>query len=388
MSITQLLLPAPIRRRPCGGPRDHALRDGAIEHFEAGRFAAAVHDTLQYLLPGLAIPDLASAPLCFVQGSARVRLRIDGDVLQIQAPLAQLQDTTQTTAALRFFISRLSATGQLYQPRLRDGVIALEFNESLALLHPLKLVEVLSKLPMDADRSDGWLIEQFGVAMPDREPVAALGDDEFERAHAVWVKHWGAVDEMVAHSRRRRSIRFLGAVGAYALHQLSYSLPLFGTLRARLADNARVFNDGDVDPNKRESALAKCVKAMRGVSPAELRACLGHATYAISPLQDGSPSLLTSILDNSERVQAVDELRAAGQMLEATLELLAAYLYLLALHAWPPQIEQRLRNGLELASAKPWRDAAELLAHHAHATVERFGSHGARAAEETEAAYT
>jgi hypothetical protein len=124
--------------------------------------------------------------------------------------------------------------------------------------------------------------------------------------------------------------------------------------------------------------LAKSIKEMRQVDAAELRACLGHATYAINPLQEGTPSLLTSMLGGGHRMQTTGELRAVGRSLEAALELIADYLYLLAHHSWPIEVEQALRAGLDLASGKPWREAADNLWNHANQTARVFGSHGER----------
>jgi hypothetical protein len=384
MSIATLRVAPPVLHRQAFAPRDHGARDLAIESFEAGRHRDAVGQTLRYLLPDANVPDAAEQPFHFVQGSARIRLRLGADSLHVTAALAALKPEAQATAALRFFLTRISGTGKLYQPRLRDGVIALEFDERLALLHPLKLIEVLTKLPTEADRNDAWMVEQFGVATPDREPIEPLDAAEFARAWTIWSEHWAAVEALVAHSRRRRSLRFLSALGAFAVHQVRYALPLFGAVRARLGEDAEGFGDDDEDPNKREAALVKCIKTMQRVGAEDLRACLGRVTYAINPLRDGSPSLLTSLLANGERMQAVDELRAAGHAMEAALELFALYLYLLARHSWSTEVEAALRNGLDLASGKPWHDAAAALAEHAHATVRGFGSHGAHEQDDDE----
>ena len=93
------------------------------------------------------------------------------------------------------------------------------------------------------------------------------------------------------------------------------------------------------------------------------------ATHAINPLHEGTPSLLTSILGGGSRMQKTGEHRAAGRGLEATLELVADYLYLLAHHSWPNEIDTALRTGLSSASGKPWREAADLLWNHANATA-------------------
>lgn len=378
MSIATLQCPAPIRRRLAVAPRDYAQRDRAVESFESGRYLEAVRESLGYLLPGVSVPDLAHESLCLVQGSARVRMHIDGDSLVLTTALAALNPQAQTTAALRYFLTRLSATGQLFQPRLRDGTISLEFRDRLSLLHPLKLIEVLQRMPMEADSNDGWLVERFGVDAPDREPITPLSDDEFARAQAIWTGHWSAVDELMLESRRRRSVRFLDSLGSYAANQVRYTLPLFGSVRARLNESADAYTDKDENPNKRDSALAKCIKEMRQVGSDELRRCLGHASYAINPLHEGTPSLLTSMLGGGNRMQTTGELRAVGRYMEAALELIADYLYLLSDHSWPAEVEAALRTGLDLVSGKPWREAADALWNHANQTARVYGSHGER----------
>lgn len=376
MPLASLHCPPPLRRRLPLTPRDHARRDRALELFDAERYAEAVRETLRYLLADAAAADFAGDEFHFVQGSARVHLHLDGDGLRIAATLATFTPAAQATAALRYFLTRLSATGQLFQPRLRDGTVTLEFSDRLALLHPLKLIEVLNKLPMEADRNDAWLTAQFGVDTPDRETPAPLEQAEFVQAQALWNAHWAAVDDLLSHSRRRRSLRFLGALAALAANWPRYALPLTGAVRARLHEAAEDFTDGDADPNKRESTLAKCVRDMRAVTEAELRASLGHARYAMQPLHEGSASLLSSMLGGGERMQGLDELHAQGHALEAATELISLYVYLLAHYAWPAEVDTALRAGLELASDKPWREAFTLLSDHAHATARAYGSHG------------
>ncbi|MFO1493407.1 MAG: hypothetical protein U1F26_01960 [Lysobacterales bacterium] len=381
MAISTLDLPQPIRRRPQVAPRDFAKRDRAIELFDAGDYAESVAETLRYLLPGVPIPDLTAEALCFEQGSARVRAEIDAQGFSLSTVLAALTPEAQVTAALRFFLSRISATGQVFQPRLRGEVVTLEFRDPLPLLHPVKLGEVLQRLPMEADNNDAWMVREFGVATPDRAEMTPLSADEFERALAIWEGHWAAVDELMTESRRRRSVRFLDALGSYAANQVRYTLPLYGSLRARIQEASDTYTDKDEHPNKRDSVLAKAIKEMRQVGADELRACLGHARYAINPLQEGTPSLLSSLL-GGQRMQTTGELRAVGRSLEAALELIADYLYLLAYHSWPADIEATLRQGLDQASGKPWREAADGLWNHANAIVRTYGSHGERDREE------
>jgi len=385
MSITSLHLPAPIRRRQHHAPSDHARRDRAVELFESGSLRESVCETLAYLLPGTAVPDLVGEPLCFVQGSARVRVGIERDELAVGTVLAALQDGSQATAALRYFLTRMSSTGQLFQPRLRGDSIALEFRDRLALMHPLKLIEVLQRLPVEAYRNDAWLAQQFSVALPDREPVPPLDDDEFARAHLVWQRHWDQVDALMTESRRRRSLRVLDALGSLAVNHVNYALPLFGAVRARLNESADDFTDRDENPNRRDSVLAKCVKDMQQVGADELRACLGHLQYAINPQLDGTPSLLTSMLGGGQRMQATGELRAAGRALEAALELVSIYLYLLTHYSWPEEVEAALRAGLDLASDQPWREVTDLLWEHANSTAQTYGSHGAHDRDDDEA---
>ncbi len=376
MSIFALNFATPIRRRVEIAPRDFARRDHAISLFDAGEFVAAVTETLGYLLPTTSVPDLKCETLCLAQGSARVHVEIQGAELLIRAPLVTLTAEAQIVAAMRFFLTRLSATGQLFQPRLREQTVALEFRERLALLHPLKLLEVMQRLPMEADNHDAWLVQQFGVVMAGRQPVLALTDTEFDAAWGIWTAHWTAVEELMTESRRRRQISVLDSLGSFTVNHLVFSLPLFGPVRARMNECADEFTNRDETATKRDSELAKCVKEMRQITPEALRACLGHATHAINPLHEGTPSLLTSILGGGSRMQKTGEHRAAGRGLEATLELVADYLYLLAHHSWPNEIDAALRAGLASASGKPWREAADLLWNHANATAKTFGSHG------------
>jgi len=376
MPIASLSFPLPIRRRPSVAPRNFIRRDRAIELFESLRFDESVCETLAYPLPELRIPDLRTQAFSFVQGSARVHLSIAGERLVVRAVLAALPSATSATAALRYFLSRLSSTGQVFQPRLNERTIALEFADDLRLLHPHKLIEILQRLPMEADSNDGWMVGQFGVETPDREPLTALDDDESRRAIEIWQLHWASVDELMVECRRRRSLRFLDALATYAVDQTRYLLPLNGAVRAKLNEAADVFADKDGYPNRRETTLVKCIREMRAIEGAELALSLGHASYAINPLREGTPSLLTSILGGGSTMQTIGELRASGRALEAAIELIADYHYLLAHQTWSPEIEAALRAALDGVSNRPWRDVADGLWNHANLTAKIYGSHG------------
>jgi hypothetical protein len=378
MSIISLEFPMPVRRRLDVAPRDFARRDCAIQLFESNEYLAAIAETLAYLLPSTDVPVQLAQPLCLIQGSARAHVAITSGELHVSAALIRVTENSQSVAALRFFLSRLSATGQLFQPRWHDGVVSLSFNERVELLHPLKLIEVMQRLPSEADGNDAWLAERFGVEMSDREPIAPLSEDEFAECWRIWQGHWAAVEELLTESRRRRQVAVLDSLGSFAINHLVYTLPLFGPVRARLNECADNFTNRDDTATKRDSELAKTIKEMRQVTPEQLRVCLGHANYALNPAHEGTPSLLTSILGGGNRMQKTGEHRAAGRGLEATLELMADYLYLLAHHSWSSTIDAQLRAGLTAASLKPWREAADVLWNHANTTAKNFGSHGER----------
>lgn len=386
MSISRLTCPAPIRRRLPVVPRDHDLRDQAISCFEAQDYVAAVQLTLRYLLLDAPATDLEHQPLLLIQGTARVHGHLQAGSLVLSVVLAELDEQAHTTAALRYALSRLSATGQLFQPRLRGKLLCLEFRDQLSLLHPLKLIEVLQRMPVEADSNDAWLIDRFAVQTPDREALMPLSEDEFEQAWTLWSEHWDAMNELLLESRRRRSVRFLDTLGSLAANQIRYALPLYGPLRADLNGMADVYTDAEEHPDKRDAALAKCVRQMRKVSREKLADCLGHARYAIAPLQEGSPALLSSMLAGN-RMQGTGELRASGRSLEAALELISDYCYLLAYYAWPAEVEQALRSGLDQASDKPWREATDVLWNHANSTVRAYGNHAEPSADEATPEY-
>ena len=372
MSITSVHLAKPVRHRQPLIPRDHARRDRALELFESGEHGAAAREALGYLLPEHQVPDITTTPFCFTQGTARVRVRVEAGDLELSSVIAAVRPDSNLAAALRYCLTQLSSTGQMFQPRLRDGTITLEYREALSRVHPQKLIEVLQKLPPEASNHDTWLVEQFAVDLPDREPTTPLDDAELARAEHIWKSHWATVEELVTESRRRRSVPLLNLLGSFAYNHIMYALPIHGSLRMRLKEAAEEFNDRDESANKRDAALGKCVKAMRQVGAEELRANLGHATLAINPLAEGTPAVLASVLGNPQRIEATGKLRAAGRPLEAALEWIAIYVYLFAEYVWPPSIEAVLRNGLDAASDVPWGEAADALARHARETVKEF----------------
>lgn len=374
MAISSLYLPPSLRRAITFAPRDHLRRERAIELYENGEHRVAIDEAIGYLLlPGQPVADLSNAPLCLVQGTARLRLQIEGERLVGSAVLGRLGANSSATAALRHFLSSVSGTGQLFQPRLRDDVVSLEFDERLTLLHPYKLIELVQRLAEAACNADSWLADDFGMQTLDREALAPLDGDEVQRATQIWSAHWAAVDTMVDEIRRHRSSAMLNRVADYAYSQILYALPLNGALPEQLHDANEIYADREEQPAKRLAILAKTVKDARALPEAELVASFGHVGYAINPISEGNASLLAKVLSGTQREQAIADYDAAGRTFESALYQAVDYLYLLAWFVWPPTVEAALREALDLASERPLREAADTLRTRATAILRAHG---------------
>jgi hypothetical protein len=371
MAISSLTCLPPIRRAEQAPKPDYEMLEAAVQRFDAGEFRESVQLVFRHLFADRAAE--AADAFTFPQGSSRVSVRFADDGMTISVPMVRLPEGGKSTAALRFLLSRVSATGQLYQPRLRGDDVYLEFRDKLSRLHPLKVVEVLRQMPMEADARDDWMVDQFGASPLEREPIEALSPDELAQAETIWRAHWGELEELLKESQRKRSLFFLNEVTAFAFYHLRYSLPLGGSLLARLSESAGVFNDTDEDPLKRESSAAKCAKELKGVSTEELGKSLGHAHYSISPLVDGTPALLSSYLGAGDYVETVESARKSGKSMEAAVALFSTYSFLLGRYAWPEEIEAQLLQGLGEASGKPWREAANILWNHGKALAAAVG---------------
>lgn len=369
MSTASPTYAPPIRRRVEATALDFELIDAASARFEAGDFLGSVHKIVEHLLPGERF-DLARQPGAFTQGSSRVNLAIEGDALVVSVPLIRLPTGGGAVAALRYLLAKVNGTGQLYQARLRGDDVHLEFREQLSALPPPKLLEVLRRMPLEADRHDDWMVDQFGATALERGTVEPVDDDEFARAEAIWRGHWADVEDLLKEAQRKRSRFFLNETTAFAVYRIRFVLPLGGALVPRLLESADVFNDTDVDAMKREATLAKCAKEMRAISGAELRRNLGHVAYAISPVAEGTAARLTGFFGPGSYMESIDKFRSTGQAMDAALALIGTYYYLLATHAWSAAIEDELKRGLTAASGAPWRDAANTLYDHAQALIE------------------
>jgi hypothetical protein len=371
MAISSLVFAPPVRHPARTAHLDHRLFEEAVAVWDGGDHAGALERVLRHLLPGREVPQGIEGTLALRQGSSRVTLRWDTQEVRASVPLVRLAPGG-STAALRFILEKHSGAGQLHQPRLRGDDLTFEYRERLERLHPVKLLEVLRRMPVEADASDDWIVDQFGATLLEREPVEALGDDEVARAWDLWRLHWNEVEELLKEVQRKRSVFFLDMVSAYTVHRLRSALPLVGSLSARLAEAAGVFNRPEEDPSRRESSLARCLKAMKAVAAPELNASLGHAEYCISPLTEGTPQVLAGWLGAGEQVEAVEQARATGKALEAAVALFSTYYFLLARFTWPEAVENGLVQGLAEASGRPWRDAANVLVSRGKALVATF----------------
>jgi hypothetical protein len=369
VALQSLTCPPPIRRRARVEPPDYDLQHEAVALFEAGDHRKALARTLEHLFPGKTVPDLDEAPFVFEQGSSRVTVSLNDDELSVVVPVVRLGPDSIRTAALRYLLSDVSRTGQLYQPCLRGDEVFIEFRDRLPRLHPHKVKEVLRQMPFEADANDDWIAVEFKCEPLERQPVEALSDDEWERAQLLWQTHWTEVDELMKESQRKRSSFFFNEVTAYAVHHLQQAVPLNGYWWSRLSSAAETFNDTSIDASARERALAKCIKEMRAVGPESLKKSLGHATYAISPVADGSEQVLSTNLGPGDYVDTIMRFFNAGRYMESAVALIGTYCFLLARFSWPPAMEKMLLEGLAIGTDTPWREAASALLEHGRAML-------------------
>jgi hypothetical protein len=360
MTLTALSFPARIRRPEPAIARDYAGRDMAMERYHAGDAEGALAATLRFLLPAEEIGDLRSAPVTVTHGSARITLSVTGHTFEAASALARLPASAKTTALLRHMLTGIGSTGQFYQPRLEGDVLYLRYREAIALLHPAKLIEVVERLAQEADRNDHWLIDRFGVELIDRAPVQPLTDAELRAAALFWTDHWRAMEVLLNEVRRRRSTLLLDAACSISIRHPQYQLPLYGEVRHALEEDEALCNDLDADPDRRVAALARTVKAMRLVPGEALAASLGHATYAIPSYNTGRPALIGATFDGP-LWSAIGNARASGRSMEAALALISGLVTLASRHSWNEPLAQALRQGLDLAHARPFREAAEAL---------------------------
>jgi len=374
MAIGSLVCPKPVRRPHRAVNLDYAVRDTAIDIFTTGDFEAALVKVFEHLFAeGPTIAELRNGGFQFVQGSSRVTVTLDVDLLVVRVPLVTLPEGGTTTAALRYMLTRICGSGQLHQPRLRGDDVHLEFKERLANLHPIKLLEVLRRMPTEADKADDWMSVQFGAKALESEPPEPLLPDELARSIEIWRAHWAQVDELLKEGQRKRSIFFLNEVTALARYGVRYWLPLTGYLPGRLQESSAVFCDSDVEPFRREAALTKCIREMRALSPDALAQNLGHARYAISPVSEGTARVMSEYLGPGNYMETISRLRSSGKAMDAALALVSTMVFVASEFSWPPEAGAMFEEALSDASERPYGEAAAILSRAAKALVERFG---------------
>ncbi len=360
MPISSFVYEAPVKRTTSTAALDYHLLESAYALAEQGRALEAIAQLLAHLFPGREV-DLTRAPFSFVQGSSRVTVRLEGEQLIVSVPLVRLPTGGGAVAALRYLLTRVSGSGQLHQPRLRGEEVALEFADKAVHVHPAKLLEVLRRLPLEADASDDWLIGQFGAQPLARAEIEPLSAEELTRAAAIWRTHWDEIEELLKESQRKRSMFFLNELTAYAVYRLRAALPLCGFLSARLDEAFSSFNNGDLEPLKREAALAKCTREMKAATDEELAKNLGHAEYAIIPRQEGKVESVADYFQSGDYLKTIDSLRTTGKSLDAALALVSTYTFLLGRYSWPAELSAALEAGLSKVSGLPFREAAATL---------------------------
>jgi hypothetical protein len=364
VNLTSLSFAPPVRRRARGTHADYELLEQANQLAEQGNHRESLAKVIDHLLPGVA-HDLGQQPLRFVQGSSKISVAIEGDDVAVTTPLVRLPSGGSAIAALRFVLTKLAANGQLHQPRLRGDDIFLEYRDKLVRMHPAKMLEVLRRMPVSADYYDDWLIGEFKAQPLDRVELEPVSADELARSTQIWHTHWTEVEELFKECQRKRSLFFLNELTAYALHRVRFALPLNGFLAAKLTESANTFNDTNEQPDKREASLVKCIRDMKLVTDDALAKELGHGTYAISPLADGTGKVISGYFRGGNYIDTIDQYRKSDRAIDAALALVCTYTFLLARYSWSEVIDAAIEDGLGKASGKPWREAADVLFHHA-----------------------
>lgn len=372
MAIQTFTYEAPVRRAVTYPELDYDELEAAGQLAEEGRPLEALGKTLAHLFPGKTLPDLTKEPFVFTQGSSQVVTKIEGDDLVISTPLVRLTNDGRAIAAMRHVLTKISATGQLHQPRLDGDELRLEYRDRVARIHPAKVLEVLTKMPAEADDNDDFLTGQFGAQPLDRSSVAPVTDEEFERSKKIWDSHWNEVEELLKDCQKKRSMFFLNETTSYAVHRIRFALPLVGFISWKLDDLASTFNDGREDPMKREASLAKAIKEMRTVTPDALRNSLGHTTYALAPQEEGTEDEIDNYL--GEYCETIEELKKEGKSYEAALGIYSTYNFLLGYYYWEEPIRLALEEGLAKASGKSWKEMVAILLEHAEQMVDKYGS--------------
>jgi hypothetical protein len=371
MSISSLAYTPPLRRSPSASTLDYSLVEKATELYDEGDLPGAAEQVFRHLFPSHASFDLA-AGFTFNQGSSKVTARISDGIFALTVPLVRLPEGGAAIAALRYTLTRINGPAQLYQARLHGEDIVIEMRESLDNLHPHKLLEVLRRAPIEADRHDDWMIGQFKCTAVDRVPVESLTADENGVAVEFWKRHFDDCEELLKETQRKRSMFFLNETTAFAINRLRFVLPLGGSLAPRIFEAVDTFNDTDVDPMKREAALGKHIKEMKAVSADELRASLGHAEYAICPVAEGTGKAISNFFAPGNNYLDTVENLTSSAPLDATLALAGTYYYLLANFWWPTEVEDAFKAGLSEVSGKPLREAAKTLFGNAQQIVTDF----------------
>jgi len=372
MAINGITHAAPLRRTNKRPTLDYELFETAVALADEGRALESLHKVLEHFFPGRPIPDLTKEPFSFVQGSSKVTVRIDGDDVVAAVALVKLPPGGSAIAAMRHVLTNIACTGQLHQPRLHGDDLYLEYRDAVSRMHPAKLVEVLQRMPAEADDNDDWLIGQFQATPFDRADIATLSTEDVKTAHAFWTSHWNEVDELLKDCQKKRSYFFLNELTAFAYNRAMATLPLHGFIHSRLREALSTFNDTSEDPMKREASLAKCSKDMKAVTLDDLGKNLGHVTYALPPVAQGTPKVLHAYIGDCDYMDTVAELKKGGKSMDAAFAFISTYYFLLVRFAWDEAIEKDFLAGLEKASGKPWKEVAQILTDHSAMMAEKY----------------
>ena len=338
------------------------LWDNCTDAFDAKEYLKSFHLFLDYV-NGELRPKYGNAEgtkFKIPHGSIVVEIEIKDEMLYISAPFLEVNQSTvvpllRQVCALNFNNMNLA---QIYLKKEKE--LHFEYSCKLSQTNPYKMYYTLKEICATGDQYDDEYVTKFGAKRLHEPIVTHFTANKAETAYGIVQKMIKDAFEYVEFLESKRWYSLAWDVVALTLRQIDFYVQPQDQLRNDLARAIGDMHSKNTTINELTERGKKFLKYLQEMDQSQFISNL----YEIETfIPDKRRASLQSIQENLEEEQKrTKENMSKGNYINIVLGIFYMYYNTFYYNNIPDNISRVMTDAMELASDKPWEDAAQILA--------------------------
>jgi len=331
----------------------------ATDTFYQGKFKDALLAVLNYINADF-VKKYANADLsefAIPHGSLTVYLTIKDNMWKVEAPFLKLPE--KGSIPLMRQVAELNfGTLILSQIFARNGELHFEYSAPLELCEPYKVYAVFQEICNNADYYDDFFIEKFGAERLAKMQVQQFTPEQLATANKKFHEYLKEALDYCAFFEDRRLYDYALDALCIGLMKIDYFMAPQGFLRNQIEKSI-----GDMFAKKSMNELLADAKTnyakFTAMDEAQLFTSLYIPEVFISAKSRADVQGVQNRMKN-DYVRGKDQY-AGNDFMGATSTFMFAIYDVLYRYNIPPSLYKIFQNALTQASAKPFKESAEIL---------------------------